>query len=267
MSLLRDLNHQATVQTLPLREQIEEIHAAGEGVFNNPYRMLSEAFFKFIDESRLLHEAGVVEFSEDDAEILESDLGQWAEFEGRLVPLDCPMEIDHILEDDDQKHIEEERKYFEIGIDCLDGLLKYVRKEDDDASAEHKKDYKEIAEQADVLKKMMKDHIESYDVISERASPSKEKKPLRKPMRGGPKKFKVYVRNPKTGNIKQVNFGAKDGGGNLAVKLDDPEAKRNFAKRHDCKNANDPLTPSYWSCRLPRYAKQLGLSAKGGGWW
>ena len=30
---------------------------------------------------------------------------------------------------------------------------------------------------------------------------------LNKPMRGDVKKFKVYVKNPKTGNVKKVNFG------------------------------------------------------------
>ena len=30
---------------------------------------------------------------------------------------------------------------------------------------------------------------------------------LNKPMRGDVKKFKVYVKDPKTGNVKKVNFG------------------------------------------------------------
>jgi hypothetical protein len=87
-----------------------------------------------------------------------------------------------------------------------------------------------------------------------------------KPKRGGSKKFYVYVRNPKTGKIKKVSFGAKSGGGNLAVKLRDPKARKRFADRHNCEQKNDRTTPGYWSCRLPRYAKQLGLSG-GGKWW
>ena len=87
-----------------------------------------------------------------------------------------------------------------------------------------------------------------------------------KPKRGGSKKFYVYVRNPKTGKIKKVSFGAKSGGGNLAVKLRDPKARKRFADRHNCEQKNDRTTPGYWSCRLPRYAKQLGLSG-GGRWW
>lgn len=89
---------------------------------------------------------------------------------------------------------------------------------------------------------------------------------LNKPKRGGSKKFYVYVRDPKTKNVRKISFGAQGGGGNLAVKLKDPEARKAFAKRHDCENKNDKMTPGYWSCRLPRYAKSLGLSG-GGRWW
>ena len=82
---------------------------------------------------------------------------------------------------------------------------------------------------------------------------------LNKPKRGGSKKFYVYVRKP-GGGIKKVSFGAKEGGGNLAVKINDREARQAFAKRHKCAQANDKTTPKYWSCRLPRYAKALGVN-------
>lgn len=89
---------------------------------------------------------------------------------------------------------------------------------------------------------------------------------LSKPKRGGDKKFYVYVRDPKTKNIRKVSFGAKDGGGSLSVKLNDPKARKAFADRHNCEQKNDKTKPGYWACRLPRYAKSLGLSG-GGTWW
>ena len=89
---------------------------------------------------------------------------------------------------------------------------------------------------------------------------------LNDPIRGGSKKFYVYVKNPKTGNVKKVSFGAKSGGGSLSVKLKDPKAKKAFASRHNCEQAKDKTKASYWACRLPRYAKSLGLSG-GGKWW
>jgi len=89
---------------------------------------------------------------------------------------------------------------------------------------------------------------------------------LSKPKRGGSKKFYVYVMNPKTKKVKKVSFGAAGGGGNLAVKLKDPKARKAFADRHNCDQKNDKTKPGYWACRLPRYAKSLGLSG-GGTWW
>ena len=89
---------------------------------------------------------------------------------------------------------------------------------------------------------------------------------LNKPKRGGSKKFYVYTKNPKTGKVKKVSFGADSGGGSLAVKLKDPKARKAFADRHNCDQKNDKTKAGYWSCRLPRYAKSLGLSG-GGTWW
>lgn len=90
---------------------------------------------------------------------------------------------------------------------------------------------------------------------------------LNKPKRGGSKKFYVYVKNPKTGKVKKVQFGAKSGGQQLSVKLDDPKARKQFSDRHNCNQKKDKTTPGYWSCRLPRYWKQLGGSKNYPGYW
>jgi hypothetical protein len=91
-----------------------------------------------------------------------------------------------------------------------------------------------------------------------------EKKELNKPKRGGPKKFYVFVKDPSTGNIKKVTFGDTTG---LKVKLDDPKARKSFAARHQCDQQKDKTKASYWSCRLPYYAKELGLSGGGSFFW
>jgi hypothetical protein len=90
---------------------------------------------------------------------------------------------------------------------------------------------------------------------------------LNKPKRGGSKKYYVYVKNPQTGKIKKVSFGAKSGGGNLAVKIKDLQARKEFASRHNCKDKKDRTKPGYWSCNLPRYAKLLGLVGGGNFYW
>lgn len=90
--------------------------------------------------------------------------------------------------------------------------------------------------------------------------------PLNKPKRGGPKKFYVYVKNKK-GNVVKVNFGAEGGGQNLSVKLDDPKRRKAFSDRHNCKDKTDKTSPGYWSCRLTRYAKSLGMKKNYSGYW
>ena len=85
---------------------------------------------------------------------------------------------------------------------------------------------------------------------------------LNVPKRGGTKKYIVYVKNPETGNIKKIQFGDTTG---LTAKYNNPERKKAFAARHDCKNQNDKTSRAYWACRINRY---LGKSpeARAGYW-
>ena len=75
---------------------------------------------------------------------------------------------------------------------------------------------------------------------------------LGKPMRGDVKKFKVYVKDPKTGNVKKVNFGH---GGTSAkrktmrIRKSDPARRRSFRARHNCDNPGPRTKARYWSCR------------------
>jgi len=97
------------------------------------------------------------------------------------------------------------------------------------------------------------------------ADKKKKDPPIGKPMRdsSGGKAYKVYVRDPKTKNIKTVRFGS----GGLRAKINDSKARSAFAKRHKCSTRNDKTKASYWSCRLPRYAKLLGLKSSFSGFW
>ena len=71
------------------------------------------------------------------------------------------------------------------------------------------------------------------------------KVPLGKPMQGDVKKFKVYVKDPKTGNIKKVNFGDP----NMRIKKSNPARRRSFRARHNCANPGPRTKARYWSCR------------------
>ena len=69
---------------------------------------------------------------------------------------------------------------------------------------------------------------------------------LNKPMRGDSKKYKVYVKNPKTGKVVKVNFGDK----NMEIKRDNPERRKNFRARHKCDTKKDKTSAGYWSCKF-----------------
>ena len=75
---------------------------------------------------------------------------------------------------------------------------------------------------------------------------------LGKPMAGDVKKFKVYVKDPKTGNVKKVNFGhggSSVKGKSMRIRKNNPKARRSFRARHNCDNPGPRTKARYWSCR------------------
>lgn len=81
------------------------------------------------------------------------------------------------------------------------------------------------------------------------------KVPLGKPMRGDVKKFKVYVKDPATGNVKKVNFGhggtsaKRLGQKTMKIKKSNPARRKSFRARHNCANPGPRTKARYWSCR------------------
>ena len=67
---------------------------------------------------------------------------------------------------------------------------------------------------------------------------------LNKPVRGGTKKFYVYVKNEK-GNVIKLGFGDP----NMEIKRDDPARRRSFRARHNCDNPGPKWKARYWSCK------------------
>jgi hypothetical protein len=95
----------------------------------------------------------------------------------------------------------------------------------------------------------------------------KKKGPLNKPMKNtdGGKKYKVYVKDPKTGNIRTITYGDSKGG--LKGNWNNAEARKSFAARHNCadkaKKSNRKLTAGYWACRAH---KDFGKNVPGRFW-
>ncbi len=75
---------------------------------------------------------------------------------------------------------------------------------------------------------------------------------LNKPMQGDVKKFKVYVKDPKSGNVKKVNFGhggSSVKGKSMSIKKSNPKRRKSFRARHNCDNPGPKTKARYWSCR------------------
>jgi hypothetical protein len=108
------------------------------------------------------------------------------------------------------------------------------------------------------------DGSDSYIDELKEAEDKKKNPPLGKPKRGGSKKFYVYVKNPQTKKIKKISFGDTTG---LSAKINNPKARKAFAARHKCGTGEPKTSARYWSCRLPRFAKLLGLKGSFSGFW
>jgi hypothetical protein len=187
---------------ITLSEGLQYHITEGRMLVHNIYRPLSENYFNLFREARELYEAGLLSVTEDDAELLESNIGEYAFYNNVKVPLDYPISLDELVQLHEELELEEA------------------------------KDKKQPA--------------------------------LGKPKRGGSKKFYVYVKDPKTKRIKKVSFGDTTG---LRAKLNNPKARQAFSKRHNCPQKKDRTKASYWSCRLPRYAKLLGFKTTFSGYW
>jgi hypothetical protein len=229
----------------------------------NTFRYGSKSFLDLWAEARYLYLREAIHVNDDDKEILtETNLGEYGMYEGVEVPLDLPIAemMDMTLP----------VNAYEIPLQDI--LARIVDNGDKDTLLY--KDLENLYKRGDITPQEIIDilrdngaYYEYMDLLSlNEAKEKKKNPPLGKPKRGGSggKKYYVYVKNPKTKKIKKVSFG--DAGG-LKTKINDPKARHAFAKRHNCAQKTDRTKPSYWSCRIGRYWKQLGGSKNFTGFW
>ena len=102
--------------------------------------------------------------------------------------------------------------------------------------------------QLGVLDQFELDHQAINEEVLAEAEYHGRKVSLGKPMKGDVKKYKVYVKDPKTGNVKKVNFGDP----NMEIRRDNPKARKSFRARHGCgtKRASNRTKAAFWSCRM-----------------
>ena len=244
------------------------------------YRAGSSAYFNLMAEARSLYSRGILEFTnENDLGLLtETDLGHFGMFEGKKVPLDFPIELNeneyekekirilkNILStlntsEKDGEDREEDIENLDVSIDQLTGALTGKN------PVAVQFDQGRFGRFASLPKNKLKEAVESLiNEAKNKKAKKKDNRPIGKPMRSssGGKAYKVYVKDPKTKKVKTVRFGS----GGLRAKINDSKARKAFAARHKCSQKKDRTKASYWSCRLPRYAKLLGLKSSFSGFW
>ena len=95
--------------------------------------------------------------------------------------------------------------------------------------------------------------------MSDKENKSKEDKPLNKIIREtkGSKKFKVFVKDKSTGNIKTIRFGDSS----MKVRKNNPEARKSFMARHGATlkkvTGQKTLSPVYWALRSWRLGTKI----------
>ena len=233
-SLLSEgLNHHIS-NAIPLHETI--------------YRYGSIKHLSLIKEARKLYSRNVIDLNEHDVELIKTHLGEWALFEGESVPLDLPM----MNEREDALGIYDDGRGNSAAIGWTpDGYLATVDGEYDFQIGP--------AKTVEELIKMLADEGFTNKIFE--AQFKGKDVPIGKPKRGGSKAYYVYVKDGD--KVKKVSFGS----GGLRAKINNPEARRAFAARHNCDKKKDRTKAGYWSCNLPRYAKALGLGANKNTYW
>ena len=222
----------------------------------NTFRYGSEAFLNLWSEARALYLREIIDVNGDDKEILlETDLGEYGIYEDKRVPLGLPM-----LEENIDLSIRANEIPLMNIINRAQEKNLYGTSFYNELVAMMGQEYIDL----DEIKNILRDYgyyYEFNDLLNLNETEKKKTPPIGKPKRGGSKKFYVYVRDK--GKVKKVSFGQVG----MSAKINDPKARRAFAARHDCKNKTDRTKPSYWSCRLPRYSKLLGLKSSFSGFW
>jgi hypothetical protein len=212
------------------------------------YRAGSSNYFNLWAEARSLYTRGILDFTGDDLEILtETHLGEFG--------------IIYEIEIGDK--VKASKEYGGLSGEVVDvrGSFIVVKTKEGNQSY-HESDLRVLNKEG---KKVPLDFIFEEEIEEAKKKPQKKDPPIGKPMRdsSGGKAYKVYVRDPKTKKIKTVRFGS----GGLKAKINNSKARQAFSKRHNCPQKTDKTKASYWSCRLPRYAKLLGLKSSFSGFW
>ena len=129
----------------------------------------------------------------------------------------------------------------EGGLDAEEFKRKYNK-----SKAEMQKDLGSPNESVKLGFKQFAEEVNEWGIFPSQITEAEyqgKKVKLNDPIRGGSKKFYVYVKDGD--KVKKVSFGDTTG---LSIKRDDPARRRSFRARHNCDNPGPKTKARYWSC-------------------
>jgi len=227
------------------------------------FRIGSKSYVDFYAEARELFNEGVLKINEGDKILIRNtDIGEYGIFEGEQVPLDVPF-INEASDTNMVMYLLQLKQ--DLKSKGFNVKVGKPSKFDNRIQVQHMGgDLDDLVTTLDGMlgKEGYRIVFDNNQLMLEAEFRGKNVK-LNSPKRGGSKDYYVYVKNPKTGRVKKVSFGS----GGLRAKINNPKARKAFSARHNCPNKKDRTKAGYWSCNLPRYAKQLGLGANKNTFW
>ena len=204
-----------------------------------------------------------VEDSEKDENEFKKELDKIEKFESFVNQSPISERLQYHL--DNNKSIVE--NVFRPGSNSFLNLIKEARIFFDKGQIELSKQDRELFESTDIGKfEKFNGELVPLDLPMEYIEEMNEaeykgkKVKLNHPMRGGSKKYYVYVKDPKSGRVKKISFGDTTG---LSAKVSNPEARKAFAARHKCSTKKDKTKAGYWACRLPKFKHLVNTTYNG----
>ena len=269
----------------PISEGLRYHIENGISLQENVYRVGSKKYLQLFAEARMLNEWGTIQLDKNSQHLVENtDIGKFGVLDGKRVPLDIPMinenpaavaavELERIISAlndiaDNTEELEPRLRDLDVDLDYIASIL--TQKSPLSIGLDQKilgklARPKTKTNESETVDAALVNTIKDEPLTEKKKKKKKKDPPIGKPMRSssGGSAYKVYVRDPKSGNVKTVRFGS----GGLRAKIRNPKARNAFAKRHKCSQKKDRTKASYWSCNLPRYAPALGLGAKMNTYW
>lgn len=162
-----------------------------------------------------------------------------------VISIDNRSKLQSWISDNKQSNVSETRKGTIYNMNNINEFKLIVENFNDYIQEETEYDNASLEDGTPVCPACLQELLESQSTVIQEAKYHGKTVTLNKPMKGDVKKSKVFVKDPKTGNVKKVNFGDP----NMKIKKNIPARRKSFRARHHCENPGPKTKARYWSCK------------------